>query len=165
MVDTAQEPLVDAGSRLLTAVAGLNRWATSQAQTPFDIPYAQLRLLSLVGQLEPVRVTELAEADNCSQPTVTQQIRKLAALGWIDRADDPDDARASLLSLSAQGNAAIGQARAARARAIVPLLADLDATDRETLARATDLLDRLSVAASTEHRLPNRRRGSERGES
>ncbi|WP_353648341.1 MarR family winged helix-turn-helix transcriptional regulator [Nakamurella sp. A5-74] len=165
MIETVQESLVDVGSRLLTAVAGLNRWATAQAQTPFDIPYAQLRLLSLVGQLEPVRVTELAEADNCSQPTVTQQIRKLAALGWIDRADDPDDARASLLSLSARGNAAIGQARAARARAIVPLLADLEKADRETLVRATDLLTRLAATSSIDHRHPNRRTGSERGES
>lgn len=147
------------------AVAGLSRWATAQAQTPFDIPYAQLRLLSLVGQLGPVRITELAEADNCSQPTVTQQVRKLAALGWIERADDPDDARASLISLSVRGSAAIDQARAARARAIAPLLADLDETDRATLTQATDLLVRLSAAASTGHRAPNRRSGSERGES
>lgn len=156
---------MDVGSRLLTAVARLNRWASAQAQTPFDLPYAQLRLLSLIGELGPVRVTELAEADNCSQPTVTQQVRKLAALGWIDRADDPDDARASLLSLSAGGRAAIDQARAARAGAIAPLLQNLDEDDRHTLVLATDLLGRLAAAAASAHRNPNRRSGSERGES
>ena len=166
MTDTVkQEALVDVGGRMLTAVARLNRWATVQAQTSFDIPYAQLRLLSLIGQLGPVRITELAQADNCSQPTVTQQIRKLAALGWIDRADDPQDARASLISLSVRGSAAIDQARGARARALAPLLVDLDETDRETLTLAADLLTRLSDAASAEIRHPGRSTDPRGGQS
>lgn len=148
MIRIADDSLTDTGSRLLTAIARLNRWATAQVQTAFDIPYAQLRLLSLVAQLGPVRITELAAADNCSQPTITQQVRKLTALGWIDRRDDPADARASLICASVAGRAAIDRARLARARALVPVLEELDAVDRETLRAATELLDRLARATS-----------------
>lgn len=162
-MQTSTDALIETGSTLLSAVARLNRWATAQATTPFDMPYAQLRVVSLIEQLGPVRITELAEADNCSQPTITQQVRKLAERGWIDRADDPEDARASLISLSAKGHEIVAQARAARAAAIAPLLMELDDADRDTLRATTDLLVRLCDRATKISRDPHPHREFDRG--
>src|SRR5436190_23398337 len=97
------------GNDLLRAAARLTRWAARNAS--FDVPMAQARLLALMDELGPARVSVLAEADHTSQPTMTSQLHRLEASGWAQRIPDPADARASLVSLSAQGNAALQHAR------------------------------------------------------
>ena len=86
---------------LLRAAARLSRWASRLAS--FDVPFAQARLLALLDELGPARVSVLAEADHCSQPTMTTALQRLESSGWAQRAPDPSDARASLLSLTPAG--------------------------------------------------------------
>ena len=73
--------------RLLRASARLSRWATRHAS--IDIPYAQARLLALMDDLGPMRITALAEHDNTSQPTMTTQVQRLVDQGWARRQPDP----------------------------------------------------------------------------
>ena len=54
---------------------------------------AALRLMSLVDELGPSTVSALAEADRCSQPTMTGLVNGLADRGWLERRPHPDDAR------------------------------------------------------------------------
>src|SRR6476469_10645407 len=100
------------GNDLLRSSARLSRWASRHAS--FDVPLAQARLLALLDELGPARVSVLAQADHSSQPTMTSQLHRLEAAGWAQRIPDPGDARASLVSLTPQGSAALQQARDAR---------------------------------------------------
>lgn len=148
MTTATGSSLLQQSEQLLSAVARLNRWATARALASFDVPGAQLRLLSLIDQLGPVRTADLAAADQTSQPAVTGLLRRLATAGWTERVPDPHDARASLISLSPAGRAQLQQARTARARALLPVLDALDPADRAVLASAADLLDRLATATA-----------------
>ena len=64
---------------LLRVAARLSRWASQVAS--FDIPFAQARLLGLIDEHAPVRVSALAARDHSSQPTVTAQLQRMEAAG------------------------------------------------------------------------------------
>ena len=137
------EDLTALDNDLLRAIARLNRWATRHAS--FDVPYAQARLLDELG---PERVSVLAEADNSSQPTLTTQVQRLEAAGWARREADPDDARASLISLTDQGRAALDAVRHARYAVLAPVLEQLSPDEQDHLRDAVALLHRLVEATS-----------------
>lgn len=136
------------GSELLSVVARLNRWANSQAQLP--VPYAQARLLAMIQMIGPAKISDLAAADHCSQPTMTAQLQKLAGLGLVRREPHPVDSRATLVSLTQQGTTALDRTRAARRVVIAPHLASLSAAERVRLAGAVEVLRGVT------DRLPNR---------
>jgi DNA-binding MarR family transcriptional regulator len=134
------------GNDLLRAATRLTRWASRNAS--FDVPMAQARLLALLDELGPARVSVLAQADHSSQPTMTAQLHRLEAAGRAQRIPDPADARASLMSLTAQGSAALEHARDARLAALSPALDGLDAAAVTRLRIAVDVLDELLERAA-----------------
>lgn len=141
----AIEPQVsDTGSRLLSAVARLNRWATRQAE--FDTPPAQARLLALISEVGPARIGELAVADHSSQPTMTIQVQRLEAAGLVQRRSDPSDARVALIEITAQGAAALSEVRRARRVALAPALASLTPAEISAINTAIGAIDRMVSA-------------------
>ena len=96
-----------------------------------------------MGTVAAARADDLAALDHCSQPTMTTQVRRLEDAGMVTRTADPDDARAVLIRITADGVAALRQARADRGAAVDPYLERLDDTDRATLTQAVDIMRRL----------------------
>jgi DNA-binding MarR family transcriptional regulator len=125
---------------LLRSAARLSRWASRHAD--LGMPFAQARVLALVEDLGPARVTTLAAADDCSQPSMTAQVHRLEADGLVTRAPDPADARATLVGLTADGAAALARIRRARGTALRPVL-DTVAPDEQRLRDAVALLAEL----------------------
>ena len=126
---------------LLRSAARLSRWASRLAA--FDVSYAQARLLALLDELGPARVSTLAEADHSSQPTMSTALQRLEAQGWAQRVPDPGDARASLLSLTPAGRDALEEIRRARAAVLSPTLTTLDESEVARLRDAVVALDDL----------------------
>ena len=89
------------GSELLTVVARLNRLATQRIRLP--LPWAQARLLGTIDNQGEARISDLAELDHCSQPTMTTQVRRLEDAGLVARTPDPDDARAVRIRITPEG--------------------------------------------------------------
>ncbi|HET7801743.1 MAG TPA: MarR family transcriptional regulator [Humibacillus xanthopallidus] len=145
------------GNELLRSAARLSRWASRHAS--FDVPFAQARLLALLDELGPSRVSALAAADHSSQPSITTQLHRLEAAGWVERAVDPDDARASLVSLSPAGKGALEDVRRARVAVLAPALDGLDATALARVRVAIDVLDELLAAAAEPPPHPTRKDG------
>ncbi len=140
-----------AANDLLRAAARLNRWASQAAA--FDIPYAQARLIALIDELQPVRISALAEADHSSQPTVTTQVQRIEQAGWVRRDTDPEDARATLVRLTPEGAAALSHVRAARARVLDPVLDRLAGPGLDRVRVAVDVMtELLDLATSTPSR-------------
>ena len=135
------------GSDLLSVVARLNRLATQRAG--LDVPYAQVRLLAQVEEQGPARISALAAADHCSQPTMTTQVQRLEAEGWVTREPDPADARAVLVTITRMGSEALEQARARRADVVAPHVAALSVEQRDSLAAAVEILRGLVADAGS----------------
>ncbi|QGN57234.1 MarR family transcriptional regulator [Nostocoides sp. HKS02] len=133
------------GNDLLRAAARLTRWASRHAS--FELPHAQARLLALVDELGPARVSALAQADHTSQPAMTTALQRLEADRLVHRVADPADARASLLSLTPRGRATLERVRAARLAALAPTLDALDDHDIARLRAAIEVMDDLLVRA------------------
>ena len=123
---------------VLRTVARLNRWATMRAA--WELPPAQARLLALIEELEPVRITDLAEADHTSQPGITVQVNRLDAAGLVARAPGTGDARVHLVRTTTAGRELLQRMRAARAEILAPAFARLDADDLAAIRRAQELL-------------------------
>ena len=135
---------VDLANELLRTVARLNRWTNRQTELP--VPAAQARVLSLLDDLGPSRVGDLARADSTSQPTMTVQVDRLERLGLVARHADPADSRAVIVSLTPEGSAAITAVRDARGRVLAPVVEQLTPDHRDALSEATDALARLVAA-------------------
>jgi DNA-binding MarR family transcriptional regulator len=145
------------GNDLLRSAARLSRWASRHAS--FDVPFAQARLLALLDELGPSRVSALAAADHSSQPSITTQLHRLEAAGWVDRAVDPDDARASLVSLSPAGKDALEHVRRARVAVLAPALDGLDGPALARVRVAIVVLVVLLDAAAEPPSHPTRKDG------
>jgi DNA-binding MarR family transcriptional regulator len=129
------------GSELLTIVARLNRLASQRIRLP--LPWAQARLLGTIEDRDSARISELADLDHCSQPTMTLQVRRLEAAGLVTRAPDPEDARAVRISITPEGSAMLAQVRADRAAVLDPYIETLSDADRRVLGAAVGALQRL----------------------
>lgn len=129
------------GGDLLAVVARLNRLATQRTRLP--LPWAQARLLSTIEDQGEARISDLATLDRCSQPTMTTQVRRLEDAGLVSRTTDPLDARAVLIRITDKGRTVLAQARIDRAAVIDPRLAQLSPEDRQTLADAVEVIERL----------------------
>lgn len=129
------------GSELLTVVARLNRLATQRIALP--LPWAQARLLGTVSDRGDTRISDLAELDHCSQPTMTTQVRRLEEAGLVARTADPRDARAVRIRITPRGSAMLARVRADRAAVIDPYITKMSAEDQKALAAAVGALRRL----------------------
>jgi DNA-binding MarR family transcriptional regulator len=128
-------------AELLSAVARINRLATQRVRV--KLPFAQARLLAAIEDQGTARISDLAELDHCSQPTMTTQVRKLEDAGLVSRATDPSDARAVLITITEKGVAMLTQIRVARSAVIDPYLNRLAEADRQTLADAVRVMRNL----------------------
>uniref|UniRef100_UPI003342D04A MarR family winged helix-turn-helix transcriptional regulator n=1 Tax=Castellaniella defragrans TaxID=75697 RepID=UPI003342D04A len=135
------------GAELLDRIVRLNRWVTHHAA--WTLPLAQARVLSMIDELKAARIGDLARAERCTQPTMTTQVHRLEAQGLVRRVPDPQDARATLISLTEQGQRALADMRRARARIIESLVDHLDPADR---ARLHDTLQALSALLDAAYR-------------
>lgn len=133
------------GADLLSVVARLNRLATQRTRLP--LPWAQARLLSTIEDRGQARISDLAELDHCSQPTMTTQVRRLEDARLVTRTVDPGDARAVLIRITDAGVHVLAQSRVDRAAVIDPLLEQLTPEERDALGAAVGVMRRMLTIA------------------
>lgn len=104
-----------------------------------DLDFAAILLMKALLR-EPLRLSALAEVLELDASTVSRQVRHLEDRGLLERAGDPDDGRASRVSLSPEGRHRLETGGRRRRELIAALLDDWPEADREQLR---DLLTRL----------------------
>ncbi|MFP5345548.1 MAG: MarR family winged helix-turn-helix transcriptional regulator [Actinomycetes bacterium] len=139
--ETETDSLQRLAVELLVDSSRFTRVAARRAST--EMSAALWRGLSQIEELGPLRITDLAAADRCSQPTATNLVQRLSERGWISRSADPDDARAVLVEITDSGREVLEAQRSQAGRALVPALAALDPEDRRRLADGLVALRRL----------------------
>jgi len=123
--------------------------ATQRIRLP--LPWAQARLLGTIEDCGEARISDLAELDHCSQPTMTTQVHRLEEAGLVARTPDPDDARAVRIAITAEGSEVLAHVRTDRAAVIDPRITRLSQQDRDALSKAMGVLHRLidDISAGT----------------
>jgi DNA-binding MarR family transcriptional regulator len=94
----------------------------------------------------PITPGQLAAHEGVRRPTMTRTIQGLLERGLITRAPDPLDGRVSWLQISPEGKRLLNRARLRSDAFLSTRLKRLTQQERETLAKAADLLDRLAEA-------------------
>jgi DNA-binding MarR family transcriptional regulator len=112
-----------------------------------DLSRTAASLLATLRDGGPQRITALAAAEVVAQPTMTTLVGRLERAGLVERRPDRQDARAVLVSITAEGLERLLAIREARAAAVEVRLAALDPGERDTLAAALPVLDKLIEGA------------------
>lgn len=120
--------------RLEELLARVHRyWEADDPRPSLGITNSQLSLLLSLSENPGCRVQDTAHRLELTAPTISIGVRRLEALGLVQRDSDPDDQRAVCLYLSAQGRRIATKARAQRAVRMEHILATLDDNEQETL--------------------------------
>jgi DNA-binding MarR family transcriptional regulator len=141
------EPTVTRSARLDEIAEGLPQRAAAISRlflvnSSIKVSRTEAGVLAALSE-RPWRTTELAAREGVTQPAVTLLVKRLEARGWVRREPDPRDARANLISLTSAGMSALARLRAEYRALLHEEMATLADRDVETLAQATEVLDKL----------------------
>ncbi|WP_328330137.1 MarR family transcriptional regulator [Kribbella sp. NBC_00382] len=136
----ASTDLSQLGVDVVVASARLTRLASRDVSA---LPHAAMRLMGRLDELGPTRISELAKADRCSQPTMSNLVQRQEENGFVLREPDPADSRASLISLTPAGRDELERARHEAGEAIAARLQLLSPEDIETLQAAVTVIHRI----------------------
>jgi DNA-binding MarR family transcriptional regulator len=133
---------VDQDEKIAESLSRLTRWAVRVVPK-----HMSMTAISTLGTLSggAMRISELAEREGAAQPGMTALVNRLAAAGYVRRAPDPSDGRAILVHLTAEGEQALDDRRAARTAALRTEIEKLPAEHRAALAGALDAIDYLTA--------------------
>ena len=112
------------------------------------IPRAQEAVLSWIERKGALTIADLARWEQVRPQSMGVVVADMVATGLVEKSPDPADGRRELLELTTAGMAARASISAARDVDLAALMAStLTEEEREILARALDLLDRLGMDA------------------
>ena len=139
MSDAAPEGI----DELLAASRGLlGVVARSLAPALEDVTVPQFRLIVLVTTLGPTRSGDLAERLAVGPSTLTRNVDRLVADGWVERLPSSESRREVLVGPTDQGRALVADVMDRRRNEIVGLLASLPYEDRASVFAGAAVLRR-----------------------
>jgi DNA-binding MarR family transcriptional regulator len=115
-------------------------WWRLGREIPNDLSRTGASVLKTLFEEGPQRVTTLAANEPVAQPTMSAVVQRLERRGLVSRSGDPDDGRASLVEITAQGEQVMRARVQARAHWLAEKLSGLGAADRATVLEALALL-------------------------
>jgi DNA-binding MarR family transcriptional regulator len=128
-------------SQVRLAVLRLARRLRQHA--PVDVTPSQLSALTSVVREGRVTLSQLAEIERVKPPTVTRIVDALGQRGLVTRIVDDEDRRVAWVAATTDGRALLDTIRRRRDAYLAEHLRNLSDDDRELLARAAVLLERL----------------------
>jgi DNA-binding MarR family transcriptional regulator len=135
------ETISEQASQLRLAIARTARRLRQEADSPLSPTL--IAALATIDRHGPLTPSELALRERVQRPNATKLIARLEADDLVLRTGAPDDARSSLISISAEGRELLSEARSRKDEFLSARLEALSAADREILARAATLLEEL----------------------
>lgn len=93
-------------------------------------------LLGAIQKRPGIGVSELAELDQTSKPTMSSHVKRLEAAGWIERRGDVQDARRAGLVVTSSGARQIEAIRRLRNDWLTARLSRLSPDERDRLSAA-----------------------------
>jgi DNA-binding MarR family transcriptional regulator len=105
---------------------------------------SQVSALSTVEEYGPIRISALATYESLGPSAATRVVASLEELELLERSDDPDDKRASLVNLSESGRVELDELKRERTLDISSMLERLSAKERQTIEAALPALEKIA---------------------
>jgi DNA-binding MarR family transcriptional regulator len=121
--------------------------------------FSALSVLHTLSRVGPCRLSDLVRTEQIKKPALTSALAKLERDGLIERRPDPRDGRASMLSLTAEGQSIVSRRQAVRAERLRSLIDRLSPADRTRLLSIAGVLDQIVQLANEQDEKPNERSG------
>ena len=126
------------------------------------LPEAQLEVLRLLRRRQGIRVQDVATELRVAPNTASTLVRLLSAAGLVDRRSDEGDGRVARLCLSPMAAQRLQLWHDRRREILADRLSALESPEREALASALPVLERIAgaleqVPAAGANRLARRR--------
>jgi MarR family transcriptional regulator for hemolysin len=116
---------------------------------PLGFGMSQMPVLQALEQHGPLSQKELARRAKVEQPTMAEMLARMERDGVVERSPDPDDGRASLVSLTRRARLRLEKGRGALMRGEGEAIAGLSAAEKATLVgllrRVVESLDAAPV--------------------
>jgi DNA-binding MarR family transcriptional regulator len=138
---SSEERVADVAARLRLAVVRTAR--RMRQESGAELSPTLLAALASVDRLGPLTPSELADVERVKRPTATRIAATLERDGLIERAADPRDGRACLLSASPRGRTLMRKVRSRKNAYLSRRLRKLPDEDVQVLERAAEVLERM----------------------
>ena len=125
-----------------SAIHLLRRLRAEDSEAGLSAP--RMSALSVLVFGGPHSIGQLAAAEQVSAPTMTRMIRDLEHKRLVARVSASHDARIQMVRATALGRKLLIEGRRRRVARLAEALTDLPAVEREQLAQASYLLERLA---------------------
>jgi DNA-binding MarR family transcriptional regulator len=141
----ADAPVVDV-TRLRVAIARLSRQLRKHELA--GLTPTQLAALATVERAGPLRLGDLAAAEQIAPSTLTRLVSALEDHGYVERHSVPGDARAWTLAVTQRGHEVLDQIRQENTLVLADSLLTLSSDQRAALAAALPALEQLADGTS-----------------
>jgi DNA-binding MarR family transcriptional regulator len=131
-----------AAAALRVTIARIYRALRLSAST--GITPSQVSVLFRIEQSEPVRMGVLAHLERITPATLSKVVDSLEALNLVEREQDSEDGRVTLVKVSRAGRKLIETQRAASTLALEEALAKLALIERDVLMQSLPALEKLA---------------------
>jgi DNA-binding MarR family transcriptional regulator len=138
---SADTQLLELASRLRLVVTRTARRLRQEAGS--GLSPSQTAALATIERRGPLTPSELAEVEHIKRPTATRVVARLEDDGLVERASDPSDGRASLVSATVAGSSLLRELRGRKNAYLAERLAALPNDDVAALDRAAAILERV----------------------
>lgn len=107
------------------------------------LPAPQLSALSVIVFGGPITLGALAQAEQVRPPTITKLVATLEEAGLVEREVDVADRRVVRVKATGRGTRLLHEGRMRRVASLAASLAQLPAAERDRLARAVPILEKV----------------------
>jgi DNA-binding MarR family transcriptional regulator len=129
---------------LLVALSRARRWLSRLATDPVgNVGSTGVSALAEVVRSGPLRLGDLAAREKVAPATLSRVVAGLVEHGYVERATDPEDARAGLLTATEAGRTLLEESRERRSAELVARLRRLDPEERAAVLAAAAPLQKL----------------------
>jgi DNA-binding MarR family transcriptional regulator len=132
MMQATKSDLVGLADSLRDVVMAVRRRSTGSAHDK-----SVVALLAHLTKVGPLRGSDLAERACLDASTVSRHLRSLEIDGYLVRTPDPEDGRATLLRVTADGQQVVAEARQQRLTMLGEAVSDWSEEDLATLTHLT----------------------------
>ena len=138
-------PRSDIGSALRLAVLRLSRRLRQETTGSAEVTPSQLSAMVALARHGEITLGELAAIEQIAPPSMTRIAARLEEKGLLERRADASDRRVARVAISEQGLELLRQSRERGDAFMSSRLELLSPEDREVLARAVPVLERLAA--------------------